>query len=354
MRRVHVLERSQLIGRPRGSRVRLLRRRAEPGGDHAAVAALPGHDPPPDRDARGCADRVPAAPSRAADPLADADRGLGSAAALRRRPAARAIPAVGAHAHVRAGRGRRGDPRPGPLRAAVRPARGARARAVRAARPAADLRPPRGSSSDDRAALAHARPARARPSGAARRAGSLRAHRSGVLLRRPAPARPPRVGPAHAVPARVPRGPRPAARRDPRAAPRRAGARAAPPGRRGRRGRAALQRGHGARSRGGASSACGARWRSRRSAIRGSSRSTTSTRCAPRPASPTRCSRRFTGRGSRSRAARCSGARAHSAPSPPAWPAGASRPPPPRPSPMRSRAARPPGASGSPRSCATA
>ena len=54
------------------------------------------------------------------------------------------------------------------------------------------------------ALLVHARPARARPSCAARGVAPPRPRRAGLLLRRSAPARPPRVRPADAVHARVP------------------------------------------------------------------------------------------------------------------------------------------------------
>ena len=63
----------------------------------------------------------------------------------------------------------------------------------------------------DCAGLVPARSARARPSRAAGRARRARPRRARLLLRRPPPARPPRIGPAHAVHARVPARPRPRA-----------------------------------------------------------------------------------------------------------------------------------------------
>src|SRR6185436_8026348 len=82
--------------------------------------------------------------ARAAAALAHADRGLGAAAAVRRRPGAGPVRAVGAHAHVRADRlGCGRDLRPRPLRAPARRARPPRACAVRAARPRSHLRVPR-------------------------------------------------------------------------------------------------------------------------------------------------------------------------------------------------------------------
>ena len=90
---------------PAGAGVRVLRRRAQPRGDHAAVAAASASiTPGPIDDARRHADRLPAPAPRRAGPVAHADRRLGAAAALRRRPAERAVRALGAHPRVRAGR----------------------------------------------------------------------------------------------------------------------------------------------------------------------------------------------------------------------------------------------------------
>src|SRR4051794_6345721 len=59
-------------------------------------------------------DRVPAAAAPGAGAVADADRGLGAAAALRRCAGEGPVLAVGAHAYVRGGRAGGGDhPRPG-------------------------------------------------------------------------------------------------------------------------------------------------------------------------------------------------------------------------------------------------
>ena len=55
--------------------------------------------------------------------------------------------------------------------------------------------------------LASPRPTVARPPGASYSARPSRPSGADLLLRRPPPARSPRLGPAHAVPARVPRGP---------------------------------------------------------------------------------------------------------------------------------------------------
>ena len=78
------------------------------------------------------------------DPVDDGDPHLGAAAPLRRLPGARAIQAVGAHAHVRAVEGGTLIDRPRAVRDSLRAARGARARGVRAPRPAPHLRlPPR-------------------------------------------------------------------------------------------------------------------------------------------------------------------------------------------------------------------
>ena len=66
--------------RPGRARVRVLRASAQPGGDHAAVAALPGADAGADRDASRRPDRLPAAPARDPAAMADADRGVGAAA----------------------------------------------------------------------------------------------------------------------------------------------------------------------------------------------------------------------------------------------------------------------------------
>ena len=77
--------------------------------------------------------------------------------------------------------------------------------------------------------MAAARPAGPRPPGARGRTAARRAPRAGVLLRRPAAARPPRVRAADTVPARVPRGSRSLAARPRQPAgrpPRRARARA--------------------------------------------------------------------------------------------------------------------------------
>ena len=255
--------------------------------------------PRPDHDAPRHADRLPAAPARAAAALADADRRVGAAAPVRRRPAARAVRAVGAHAHVRAGRRRRRrDVRSRALRAAARALGGSRLPFVRRdldrifdyrARAIAAGRGTR-AGRHDRAALAHARPARARPSGAARGARPRGARRAGVLLRRPAAARPPRLRPAHAVPARVPRDLDGALRRrQARRPPRPARARAAGARARGGRARActsAPTSGPFARARGSSASRAALARRRARARTPGCTRSTTSARCAPRRGKP--------------------------------------------------------------------
>src|SRR5215211_9478773 len=76
-------------GPPTRRGVRVLRRPAQPRGDHAGLAALWDRHAGADRDGAGRPDRVPDAAARAADSLADAHRGVGARAALRRRPAAR-------------------------------------------------------------------------------------------------------------------------------------------------------------------------------------------------------------------------------------------------------------------------
>src|SRR3954470_553726 len=72
----------------------LLRRRGQPRGDHPGLARLPDRHPAADRDARGRADRVPAAPARRAGVVADADRGVEPGGPLRGRAADRALPAL--------------------------------------------------------------------------------------------------------------------------------------------------------------------------------------------------------------------------------------------------------------------
>ena len=73
-----------------GRRLRVLRRRAQPRGDHAAAAALPARHAGSDRDGPRDADPLPPARARPAGQLADGDQGVGAAAPLRRRAAQRA------------------------------------------------------------------------------------------------------------------------------------------------------------------------------------------------------------------------------------------------------------------------
>ena len=149
-----------------------------------------------------------------------------------------------------------------------------------------------------------------------------RAGRAGLLPRRPAAARPPRLRPAHAVHARVPARPgrRPARRADgPRHPPRPARARAARAGARARTpARVHFTRRRRARSPAGAPSGC-ARARRRRAASRipACTPSTTSAPCARRPASPTRCSAPSTAPGSTRAAPRACSAAPRALPAPP-------------------------------------
>ena len=133
---------------PRGSPgggVRVLLPGREPRGDHAAAAAVPDHHARSDRDGRRHADPLPAAAPRDPGLLADADRGVGSAARLRRPPAPRPLRALASHPHVRGDRrGAHPDGRPRPLRPPPRAARHARRAPPGRARPRPDLRlPPR-------------------------------------------------------------------------------------------------------------------------------------------------------------------------------------------------------------------
>src|SRR4051794_24824729 len=63
--------------------LRLLRRRAQPRADYAAVARVRGDNAGTDRDGRGDADRVQAEAASGAGAVADPDCGLGAAAAVR-------------------------------------------------------------------------------------------------------------------------------------------------------------------------------------------------------------------------------------------------------------------------------
>src|ERR671919_1899510 len=128
-------------GRPRGG-VRLLRRPAQPGSDHAALAALP-HRPGAGAARAWIARRLPPAPLRLAASLARGDRRVAAAAQLPGRPAGRPLPAVGARAPPSPGRRRDGDLRPRALPPAGGAARAARAAALRRALARRDLRLPR-------------------------------------------------------------------------------------------------------------------------------------------------------------------------------------------------------------------
>ena len=85
-------------GGPARGRVPVLRRRAEPRGDHAAAAAVPAADARPGRHGRRHVPAVRAAHPRRPGAVGHADPGMGAAGPVRRRPGPRAVPAVAPHA----------------------------------------------------------------------------------------------------------------------------------------------------------------------------------------------------------------------------------------------------------------
>ncbi|CAA9494143.1 MAG: Cell division inhibitor, partial [uncultured Solirubrobacteraceae bacterium] len=127
-----------------GAGVRLLRRGEEPGGDHAAAAALRGDHARPDRHARGHADRIPAARTPRPRSLAHLDPSVGAAPSFRRHAAQGPLCALASRPPLRARRAAaHGDDRHRLLRARVRSTGGARAPPLRRPRRRADLRAPR-------------------------------------------------------------------------------------------------------------------------------------------------------------------------------------------------------------------
>src|SRR4051794_3429484 len=122
----------------------VLRRRAEPRGDHAAAALLPASDARAGRDGRRDVPAVRAAGARRAGAVGHADPGVGPAVAVRRRAGARAVPAVAPHARARRCGRRLGHAhaRHRALRGRVRGARRGGAARGGAARPPGDLRVP--------------------------------------------------------------------------------------------------------------------------------------------------------------------------------------------------------------------